>query len=185
MANPNQQNTQTSATTGKTSSEASSQGKQGQAGESASQGKEGQSKRQAQKATSLARAESRAPMMGLGAFSASPFSLIRRMMEDMERLFENFGGVPGFPTIGQELMKLSQISSPPVSPAPERDTAKREERAAGPRRDPAPGGERLTVSIEEKPTERRPETDQVSAGQVTRRGTWWPNAERSRREPGL
>jgi len=114
-------------------------------------------------------------------------SAARKTIDDIgERVREALfplGGLIG--TIGQELMKLSQISSPPVSPAPERDAAKREERAAGPRRDPAPGGERLTVSIEEKPTERRPETDQVSAGQVTRRGTWWPNAERSRREPGL
>src|SRR5947208_3654571 len=113
-------------------------------------------------------------------------SAAQKTIEDIgvqvrEALFP-LGGLIG--TIGQELSKLSQISSPPIPSQSERDAAKRDERASVPRRERSQKGERLTVSIEEQ-GERRSETEQVSAGPRPGRGTWWPNAERPRRETGL
>jgi chromosome segregation ATPase len=114
-------------------------------------------------------------------------SAARKTIEDIgERVREALfplGGLIG--TIGQELSKLSQISSPPIPSQSERDAAKRDERALAPRRESGQTGERLTVSIEERSGDRRSETEQVSAGPRTNRGTWWPNAERPRRETGL
>jgi HSP20 family protein len=34
-------------------------------------------------------------MMGIGTLGLSPFSLVRRMLEDMDRVFEGFGGARG------------------------------------------------------------------------------------------
>ena len=112
-------------------------------------------------------------------------SAARKTIEDIgvqvrEALFP-LGGLIG--TIGQELAKLSQISSPPIPSRSERDGAARE-RVPTPKRESGQTGERLTVSIEEQ-GERRSEPEQVSAGPRAGRGTWWPNAERPRRETGL
>ncbi len=113
-------------------------------------------------------------------------SAARKTIEDIgERVREALFPLSGLiGTIGQELMKLSQISSPPIPSAPERDLTPRDERAPAPRRESGQAGERLTVSIEQQ-GERRSETDQVSAAPRTGRSTWWPNAERPRRETGL
>jgi len=112
-------------------------------------------------------------------------SAARKTIEDIgERVREALfplGGLIG--TIGQELAKLSQISSPPIPSQSERDAAGRE-RMPTPRRESGKTGERLTVSIEEQ-GERRSEPEQVSAGPRAARGTWWPNAERPRRGTGL
>src|ERR1700682_1015600 len=35
------------------------------------------------------------PMMGIGTLGLSPFSLVRRMLEDIDRVFEGFGGARG------------------------------------------------------------------------------------------
>jgi chromosome segregation ATPase len=114
-------------------------------------------------------------------------SAARKTIEDIgERVREALFPLSGLiGTIGQELMKLSQISSPPTTPQPERGPATRDERAPAPKRESGQTGERLTVSIEEQPGQRRSESEQVSAGPRTSRGTWWPNAERPRRENGL
>jgi len=114
-------------------------------------------------------------------------SAARKTIEDIgERVREALFPLSGLiGTIGQELMKLSQISSPPTAPQPERGPATRDERAPAPRRESRQTGERLTVSIEEQSGGRRSESEQVSAGPRTSRGTWWPNAERPRRENGL
>jgi septal ring factor EnvC (AmiA/AmiB activator) len=114
-------------------------------------------------------------------------SAARKTIEDIgERVREALFPLSGLiGTIGQELMKLSQISSPPIPSEPERDLTPRDERAPAPKREGGHTGERLTVSIEEQPGERRSETEQVSAAPRTGRSTWWPNAERPRRETGL
>jgi len=113
-------------------------------------------------------------------------SAARKTIEDIgERVREALfplGGLIG--TIGQELSKLSQISSPPIPSQSEREAAKRDERAPALKRERSQTGERLTVSIEEQGAGRS-ETEQVSAGPRPGRGTWWPNAERPRRETGL
>ena len=113
-------------------------------------------------------------------------SAARKTIEDIgERVREALFPLSGLiATIGQELMKLSQISSPPTPSQPERDMATADKRAPAPRREGGQTAERLTVSIEEQSGERRSETEQVSAGPRTGRGTWWPNAERPQRETG-
>lgn len=112
-------------------------------------------------------------------------SAARKTIDDIgERVREALfplGGLIG--TIGQELLKLSQISSPPIPSSPERDVAKGDDRGAATKRGAGAGGERLTVSIEDQPG--RPEGEQVSAGPRAGRGSWWPNADRSGRESGL
>lgn len=35
------------------------------------------------------------PILGIGALGVSPFSMVRRMLEDMDRMFEGFGGARG------------------------------------------------------------------------------------------
>ncbi len=113
-------------------------------------------------------------------------SAARKTIEDIgERVREALFPLSGLiGTIGQELMKLSQISSPPLPSEPERDLTTRDERSPAPKRERGQTGERLTVSIEEQ-GERRSETEQVSAATRAGRSTWWPNAERPRRETGL
>jgi hypothetical protein len=114
-------------------------------------------------------------------------SAARKTIEDIgERVREALFPLSGLiGTIGQELMKLSQISSPPIPSEPERDLTTRDGRAPAPMRASGHARERLTVSIEEQSGERRSETEQVSASPRTGRSTWWPNAERPRRETGL
>jgi HSP20 family protein len=49
----------------------------------------------------LSRRESYAPaFLGPSFLGASPFSLMRRMMEDLDRMFEEFGSTRGFATTG-------------------------------------------------------------------------------------
>jgi chromosome segregation ATPase len=113
-------------------------------------------------------------------------SAARKTIEDIgERVREALFPLSGLiGTIGQELMKLSQLSSPPIPSEPGRDLTTRDERAPAPMRESGHARERLTVSIEEQSGERRSETEHVSAAPRTGRSTWWPNAERPR-ETGL
>jgi chromosome segregation ATPase len=113
-------------------------------------------------------------------------SAARKTIEDIgERVREALFPLSGLiGTIGQELMKLSQLSSPPIPSEPGRDLTTRDERAPAPMRESGHARERLTVSIEEQSGEPRSETEHVSAAPRTGRSTWWPNAERPR-ETGL
>lgn len=104
----------------------------------------------------------------------------RKTMEDIgdrvrEALFP-LSGLIG--TVGDELVKLSQISSPPplpVRPDPVADRAI-----------PDPSGDRLTVSIEgQPPGQARQEEDAVPAGTRSGRAAWWPVTQRSERDTGL
>ena len=107
-------------------------------------------------------------------------SAARKTIEDIgDRVREALYPLTGLiGTIGEELIKLSQISSPPPIPRPDPEPAKRV---------PGPSNERLTVSIEGQPPGRSTQGEGVAvhAGQRTGRSGWWPNAERSPRETGL
>ena len=116
-------------------------------------------------------------------------SAARRNIEDIgDRVREALFPLTGLiGTIGTELSKLSQISSPPTITSHDVDPVRLEERAPAPKRDAAGTGERLTVSIEGQATPQRPEAQEaaVTAGPGSGRGSWWPNTARSGRETGL
>lgn len=107
-------------------------------------------------------------------------SAARKTIEDIgDRVREALYPLTGLiGTIGEELIKLSQISSPPPIPRPDLEATKRV---------PSPSNERLTVSIEGQPPGRSApdEGTAVHAGPRTGLSGWWPNADRSSRETGL
>jgi len=101
-------------------------------------------------------------------------SAARKTIEDIggrvrEALFP-LSGLIG--TIGDELSKLSLISSPPVSTGPGDDRVRKD----------IPAGDRLTVSIEERSEDPRPYVERIPAGQRGGRAPWWPNPDRPGRE---
>jgi len=98
---------------------ATSQQAQGRQGASSQQSRERSSQPQGSRASTALRRRSPAPMVG--AFAPTPFGFMRRMMEDLDRFFEGFGG-RGFDFgafSGPEARGLS-IWSPPIE-ALERD----------------------------------------------------------------
>jgi len=93
------------STTSQQAGAAGAQPRQG-SGQTASQttSRERSGQQQGTRGSSALQRRSATPMVG--AFGLSPFSLMRRMMEDMDRLFEGFGGgravdvgpMPGLPS---------------------------------------------------------------------------------------
>ena len=79
----------------------SEQGAQAQSGEATAR-RSGEQQQGRQQSRALQRRSS-APLAG--AFGLSPFSIVRRMMEDMDRMFEGFGGGRG---------GFGQVWSPPI-----------------------------------------------------------------------
>jgi DNA repair exonuclease SbcCD ATPase subunit len=83
-------------------------------------------------------------------------------------------------TVGQELVKLSQISSPPPIPVPP------DPRSTQTTRPPDQRGDRLTVSIEGQPSgQTRREGGAVPAGSRSGRAPWWPASQRPEHQGGL
>jgi len=66
-----------------------------------------QTGREGARSTGATRRQQTSPVFGTGTGSLSPFAMMRRMAEDMDRLFDNFGlGRTGFglaPTLGADL----------------------------------------------------------------------------------
>ncbi|RYZ34917.1 MAG: Hsp20/alpha crystallin family protein [Myxococcaceae bacterium] len=64
----------------------------------------------------ISRRESQVPAFQRGGAIQSPFGLMRRMMEDMDQLFMDFGPGRGFPSMGGLLRSGGDVEAVPWSP---------------------------------------------------------------------